>query len=59
MIRTYTNEGMIVLDNCFGSCSTGFATRSTNRKFIGIEKDGHYFDSCKDKLIAEISMTVE
>ena len=59
LIRTYTNEGMIVLDNCFGSCSTGFAARNTNRKFIGIEKDSHYFNDGKDKLIAEISMTIE
>ena len=56
LIRTYTNKGMIVLDNCFGSCSTGFAALNTGRKFIGIEKDSHYFDMAKEKIIAETSL---
>lgn len=37
LIKTYTNEGETVLDNCFGSCSTGVACFNTNRNFIGIE----------------------
>lgn len=37
LIKTYTNEGEIVLDNCMGSGSTGVACLRTNRKFIGIE----------------------
>ena len=37
LIKTYTNEGETVLDNTFGSCSTGIACLNTNRKFIGIE----------------------
>ncbi|WP_455938459.1 DNA-methyltransferase [Gemella morbillorum] len=44
LIKTYTNEEEIVLDNCMGSGSTGVACLNTNRKFIGIEKDGKYFD---------------
>ncbi len=59
LIKTYTNEGMTVLDNCFGSCSTGFAALNTGRKFIGIEKDSHYFGMAQDKLIAEISLKVK
>ena len=48
LIKTYTNEGETVLDNTFGSCSTGVACVNTNRKFIGIEMDEKYYDiSCK------------
>jgi site-specific DNA-methyltransferase (adenine-specific) len=43
LIKTYTSEGDMVLDNCFGSCSTGIACLNTGRKFIGIEKDDKYF----------------
>ena len=44
LIKTYTNEGEIVLDNCMGSGSTGEACLKSNRKFIGIEKDEGYFN---------------
>lgn len=43
LIRTYTNEGMTVLDATMGSGSTGVACKNTNRNFIGIEKDENYF----------------
>lgn len=43
LIRTYTNEGETVLDNCMGSGSTGVACMNTGRKFIGIEKDNKYY----------------
>ena len=43
LVKTYTNENEIVLDNTFGSCSTGIACLNTNRKFIGIEMDDNYF----------------
>lgn len=43
LIKTYTNEGDVVLDNTFGSCTTGVAAVNTNRKFIGIEMDDNYF----------------
>lgn len=59
LIRTYTDEGMTVLDNCMGSGSTGVACRNTGRKFIGIEIDRHYFDVAKDRLTAEISLKIE
>ena len=39
LIRTYTNEGDLVLDNAMGSGTTGVACVNTNRRFIGIEKD--------------------
>lgn len=48
LIRTYTNEGDTVLDNCMGSGTTGVACINTKRNFIGIEKDQQYFDvACK------------
>jgi len=43
LIKTYTNDGETVLDNCMGSGSTGVAAVKTGRKFIGIELDPEYF----------------
>lgn len=43
LIRTYTNPGDTVLDNVMGSGSTGIACINTGRRFVGIEKDPHYF----------------
>lgn len=50
LIKTYTNEGEWVLDNCMGSGTTGVACINTNRKFIGIEKEEKYFAIAKDRL---------
>ena len=44
LIKTYTNEGETVLDNCAGSFTTGVACVNLNRKFIGIEMDKGYFE---------------
>lgn len=49
-IRTYSNEGEVVLDSCMGSGTTGVACLNTNRKFIGIEKDARYFDIAKRRM---------
>lgn len=50
LIRTYTNIGQTVLDNCMGSGSTGVACINTDRKFIGIEKDDKYFEIAKNRI---------
>lgn len=50
LIRTYTNEGDTVLDNCMGSGSTGVACVNTGRKFVGIELNEKYFDIAKKRI---------
>ena len=50
LIKTYTNEGETVLDNCMGSGSTGVACINTKRNFIGIEKDDKYFEIAKKRI---------
>ena len=50
LIKTYTNEGDVVLDNCMGSGSTGVACVNTNRNFIGIELDRDYFNIAKKRI---------
>ena len=50
LIKTYTNEGDTVLDNCMGSGTTGVACVNTNREFIGIELDEKYFNIAKDRI---------
>lgn len=50
LIKTYTNENMVVLDNCMGSGSTGVACINTKRKFIGIELDQNYFNIAKKRI---------
>lgn len=50
LIKTYSNEGEVVLDNTMGSGSTGVACVNTGRSFIGIEKDDHYFEVAKERI---------
>lgn len=50
LIKTYTNTGDTVLDNCMGSGSTGVACQNLNRNFIGIELDEHYFQIAKERI---------
>ena len=44
LVKTYTNTGELVLDNCFGSGTTALACLNTGRRFVGWEKDDKYFD---------------
>jgi site-specific DNA-methyltransferase (adenine-specific) len=50
LIKTYTNEGETVLDNCMGSGTTGVACINTNRNFIGIELDPEYFKIAEKRI---------
>lgn len=50
LIKTYTNEGELVLDNCSGSGTTGIACKNTNRNFILMEKDDAYFNIAKTRI---------
>ena len=50
LIKTYTDEGMTVLDNCMGSGSTGVAAKKLNRNFIGMELDKEYFEIAKQRI---------
>ena len=51
LIKTYTNENELVLDFTMGSGSTGVACKNLNRNFIGIEKDGKYFEIAKERIL--------
>jgi DNA modification methylase len=50
LIKTYTDEGETVLDNCMGSGTTGVACVNTNRNFIGIELEDKYFEIAKQRI---------
>jgi site-specific DNA-methyltransferase (adenine-specific) len=50
LIKTYSNEGETILDNCMGSGTTGVACIITNRKFIGIEMDENYYKIAEDRI---------
>ena len=58
LIKTYTNEGETVLDNCMGSGSTGVACINTNRNFIGYELDEKYFEIAEKRLNECIETTI-
>jgi DNA modification methylase len=50
LIKTYTNENNLVLDNTMGSGTTCLAAKNLNRQFIGIEKEEKYFNIAKERL---------
>lgn len=50
LIKTYTNDGEIVLDNVIGSGSTAIACMNTNRNFIGIELNEAYYNISKERV---------
>jgi len=50
LIKTYTNEGDLVLDNCIGSGTTAVACLQTNRHFIGIELSPEYCEIAKKRI---------
>lgn len=52
LVRTYTNPGDLVLDNCMGSGSTGVACVNSGRRFIGMELEKQYFDIAKERILS-------
>ena len=50
LIKTYSNEGDLVLDFCMGSGTTPMACKNTNRRYIGIEKDKDIFKTAEERL---------
>lgn len=55
LIKTYTNEGDTVLDNCAGSGTTGIASINTNRKFILMEKEEKYIEVIHKRIAERLS----
>jgi len=50
LLKTYSNENMIIFDPCMGSGTTGVACKNTNRNFIGIEKEEQYFKIAEQRI---------
>lgn len=50
LMKTYSNEGALILDNCVGSGTVGIAALNTNRNFIGFEIDKNYFEIAKNRI---------
>ena len=50
LIRTYTNPGDLVMDNCMGSGTTAIACLNSGRRFVGFEKDPDYFEVARDRI---------
>ena len=56
LIKTYTDENDIVLDNCIGSGTTAIACINTNRNYIGFELDKQYFDIAQKRIADEMGL---
>jgi len=50
LVKTYSNEGDVVLDNCIGSGTTAIAALNTGRKYIGVELEQKYVDVCNERI---------
>jgi site-specific DNA-methyltransferase (adenine-specific) len=50
LIKTYSNEGDIVLDNCMGSGSTAIAAINTNRNYVGYEMNEEYYNKSINRI---------
>lgn len=59
LIKTYTNEGETVLDNCMGSGTTAIACLNTNRNYIGFELEKEYFEKINQRIESYHSNTEE
>ena len=58
LIKTYTIEGELVLDNCIGSGTTAIACLNTKRNFIGMEQEQKYFEIANKRIADLQSQTV-
>jgi site-specific DNA-methyltransferase (adenine-specific) len=56
LIKTYSNDGDVVLDNCIGSGTTAIACLRTNRKYIGIDIDEDYIKITNDRIAEELRL---
>ncbi|MCY8507707.1 DNA-methyltransferase [Bacillus atrophaeus] len=59
LIKTYTNEGQLVLDNCMGSATTAVAALNTNRNFIGFEIEEEFFLKGKQRIKEEKQKNIQ
>lgn len=59
LIKTYTNEGDLVLDNCAGSMTTAIACINTNRDFICIEQEEKYYQLGKERVNNHIEKLID
>ena len=50
LVKTYSNESDLILDNCMGSGTTGVACKHLNRQFLGIEKELEYYTIAKKRI---------
>ena len=50
LVKTYSNENDVILDNCMGSGTTGVACKKLNRNFIGIELNEDYYNIAKERI---------
>lgn len=50
LIKTYSNEGETILDNCMGSGTTAIAAINTNRNYIGFELDKEYYEKSLERI---------
>lgn len=53
LVKTYSKEDDMVMDNCMGSNTTGLACKKLNRQYIGIEKEKKYFDISVDRVVSK------
>ena len=58
LIKTYTNEGETVLDNCMGGFTTAVACIKTNRNYIGYENDKKWFDLGSERVVEHMNSEV-
>ena len=56
LIKTYSNEGDVVLDNTMGSGTTGVACMNTGRNFIGIEKEENYYKIAEQRISSTVPL---